>query len=317
MVQLNDLELQVDEIIIKVPWGHIAGKWWGSKSCRPIILIHGWQDNAGSFDPLVVELPKHISYLAIDLPGHGLSSRIPDGMMYSIEIHYLALLLVLEHFKWDKVSLMSHSLGSVVAFYFAANFPDKCDLLIGLDGLKPININYDVLNRYFSFGVLQAIKADIRNRDDSEPPSYTFDELLDKVKAGVFMEISRESAPYLLKRAVKPSQLYPNKFYFTRDDRLRASTVPMQSHEATVKFAKNITSPYCFIEASESAAMLQAFEDPKYYDEIMEIMHENPNFEKHRVIGGHHVHLNESNKVSGIISSFINKYRPPNVLSKL
>lgn len=50
--------------------GSIAAKWWGSKTKRPIILAHGWQDNAGSFDTLIPLLPSEFSYLAIDFPGH-------------------------------------------------------------------------------------------------------------------------------------------------------------------------------------------------------------------------------------------------------
>lgn len=305
----------MEEISIKVPWGHIAGKWWGPKSVRPIVLLHGWQDNAGSFDPLIIQLPNHVSYLAIDLPGHGLSSRLPDGMMYSLEVYFLALLLIFEHFKWSKVSLMSHSLGSVVSFYYAATFPEKCDLVISLDGLKPLNMNYDIIEQHFSTGYLQHIQADVRNRDASEPPAYKFDELLGKVRTGVYIEISRESAPYLLKRATKPSRTHANKYYFTRDGRLRSSTVPMMSHSVTKKLAKNITSPYCFIEASDSAVLLTAIEDKKYYDEIMAIMHTNPMFEKHSVVGNHHVHLNDPDRISGILSTFINKHRPTNVVS--
>lgn len=31
------------EIKIPVPWGHIAGKWWGPEDKRPILALHGWQ----------------------------------------------------------------------------------------------------------------------------------------------------------------------------------------------------------------------------------------------------------------------------------
>lgn len=58
------------EVRIDVPWGHVAGKWFGPKNIRPILMLHGWQDNAGTFDMLIPLLPKHISYLAIDLPGN-------------------------------------------------------------------------------------------------------------------------------------------------------------------------------------------------------------------------------------------------------
>lgn len=32
-----------EEMRIKVPFGHLAGKWWGSKDVQPIVAIHGWR----------------------------------------------------------------------------------------------------------------------------------------------------------------------------------------------------------------------------------------------------------------------------------
>lgn len=36
-------QIPTEEITIPVPWGHIAGKWWGPKNVRPILLLHGFQ----------------------------------------------------------------------------------------------------------------------------------------------------------------------------------------------------------------------------------------------------------------------------------
>ncbi|XP_018319176.1 probable serine hydrolase isoform X3 [Agrilus planipennis] len=73
---------EVCEIRIPVQWGHVAGKWWGPRDKRPILALHGWQDNAGTFDRLIPYLPFETPVLAIDAPGHGLSSQIPHGMTY-------------------------------------------------------------------------------------------------------------------------------------------------------------------------------------------------------------------------------------------
>lgn len=44
---------------IPAPWGHIAAKEWGnSGSGTKVIAVHGWQDNANSFDPLVSHMPS-------------------------------------------------------------------------------------------------------------------------------------------------------------------------------------------------------------------------------------------------------------------
>ena len=78
------------EVTFPVPWGVISGKEWTSESFDMArdtqwILLHGWLDNAGSFDSLAPLLtsasPRH-SFLCLDYPGHGLSSHLPPGQMY-------------------------------------------------------------------------------------------------------------------------------------------------------------------------------------------------------------------------------------------
>lgn len=41
--------VQVKEINIEITTGTLAAKWWGSMDKRPILMLHGWQDNAGKF----------------------------------------------------------------------------------------------------------------------------------------------------------------------------------------------------------------------------------------------------------------------------
>lgn len=82
-------------------------------------------DNSGSFDLLIPLLPKHISYLAIDLPVNGHSSHKPQGFVYGDRIDlYTCNQIFRKYFKWDKVLLMGHSVSSVLSFIYAATFPD-------------------------------------------------------------------------------------------------------------------------------------------------------------------------------------------------
>lgn len=305
----------MEEITINVPWGHISCKWWGLKSVRPIVCLHGWQDNCQSFDPLIYQLPDHLSYLAVDWPGHGRSSRLPDGIVYSLEMYFYSLLLICDHFRWEATSLMGHSLGAVVSFLYAATFANKCDMVIGLDGLQPLNDNFKLIYRHFSKALTMSLEADIRNREQIEPPSYTYDDLLMKITSGFFRNISEQSAPYILQRSVLPSKKEPFKYYFSRDSRLNASPLPMMGHEIMTMFARKIISPYCFIKSTTVG-----FESKQYHKDlaqIVAIMCERPCFEMHIAEGDHHVHLNDPSKVSGLISAFMNKYRPNQVLSKL
>lgn len=90
-IESQQVQRTWEEIQIEVPWGIVAGKWYGDRDQQPVLALHGWQDNAGTFDKLIPLLPACVPILAIDLPGHGLSSHYPTGMvcLYAIQITIL------------------------------------------------------------------------------------------------------------------------------------------------------------------------------------------------------------------------------------
>uniref|UniRef100_A0A2M3ZHS0 AB hydrolase-1 domain-containing protein n=1 Tax=Anopheles braziliensis TaxID=58242 RepID=A0A2M3ZHS0_9DIPT len=305
LVEQHDRQHDVEEVRIPVPYGEIAGKWWGPKNVRPIVSIHGWQDNAGTFDRLIPLLPKHISFLAIDLPGHGLSSRIPDGMMYHSLDNTFLLFYLMREYGWKKLSLMGHSLGSILSFIFSATFPDKVDLYIGIDALKPHIVEPHRFANWLEKRLPQALLADIRNREKSEPPSYPYGELIERLHLGTNKSVSREAAPFLLYRNTRKSTLHPDRYYFTRDSRLKHSIILGWDQAINLEFAKRVKLPYLFIKAKNSPF----YEDRKYFDEFVEtVQANNPLFQLEFVDSKHHLHLTEPEKISPIISKFLEKH---------
>ncbi|XP_039296413.1 probable serine hydrolase, partial [Nilaparvata lugens] len=101
------MERSYEDIDIPVPWGHISGKWWGPRDQQPILVLHGWQDNAASFDKLAPLLPHHISLLCIDMIGHGRSSHFPKGHLYYFFWDAVVMVRrIVKHFKWERVSIL-------------------------------------------------------------------------------------------------------------------------------------------------------------------------------------------------------------------
>ena len=96
----------------------LAAKRWrtpaatGAGPERRFLALHGWLDNAASFDRLAPQLlaatgaPAEL--VAIDLPGHGQSDSRP-GPIYFLD-HVEAVLEALEALAWPVCTIIGHSL---------------------------------------------------------------------------------------------------------------------------------------------------------------------------------------------------------------
>ncbi|XP_024848577.1 serine hydrolase-like protein 2 isoform X6 [Bos taurus] len=101
----------ISELKLAVPWGHIAAKAWGSHQAAPVLCLHGWLDNANSFDRLIPLLPKDFNYVAMDFGGHGLSSHYSPGFPYHYQNFVSEVRRVAAALKWNRFSLLGHSFG--------------------------------------------------------------------------------------------------------------------------------------------------------------------------------------------------------------
>ncbi|XP_053626080.1 probable serine hydrolase [Plodia interpunctella] len=295
-------EVPCKEIKIPVQWGHISAKLWGDENERPILALHGWQDNAGTWDPLAPLLSKHKSILAIDFPGHGLSSWFPPGMhYYSWELPRLILLLK-EYFKWDKVSLLCHSMGSIAGLRFASSYPEEIDFYIAVDSLIADDYDLDLVARTYPKNMLNVNLA--QTRLDQEPPLYTYDELAKVWHMGTRKSVSIDSAKILMKRGSKPSKKYPNKFFVSRDARLKYILFTPESKPFVETLIKKLKCPTLYFKAVDSP-----YASDEFSVEMREVIERNnENFECHFVPGTHHVHLNNPELIMPHISQFLKKH---------
>lgn len=307
------LESKGKEIRIEVPWGHIAGKWYGADTTRPILMAHGWQDNCGTFDRLIPRLPKHLSYLAIDFPGHGLSSPLPSGMIYTYIQFVSVLTHIRNHFQWDTFSFCSHSMGANISSIYAALFPKECDLLICIDEvLNPWQSNPDYRIKHFQNLAKGFVQLDALNRNGKEPPSYSVEECADRWAKGTSESVDRATVPFLMKRGTLPSKTDPNKFYFSRDVRLKAMDFGggMISSDNYECIARRIIAPHLFVRSNKNPFNVKRDEAIRRAIDIY--TESNLKFEWFGVEAPHHLHLTHPELISEQVSGFINKYRPRN-----
>ncbi|MBV98777.1 Serine hydrolase-like protein, partial [Eschrichtius robustus] len=123
----------ISELKLAVPWGHIAAKAWGSHQSPPVLCLHGWLDNANSFDRIIPLLPKDFYYVAMDFGGHGLSSHYSPGFPYDHQNFVSEVCRVAAALKWNRFSLLGHSFGGTVGGMFSCIFPEMVDKLVLLE----------------------------------------------------------------------------------------------------------------------------------------------------------------------------------------
>ncbi|XP_024945207.1 probable serine hydrolase isoform X2 [Cephus cinctus] len=284
---------------IPVPWGHISGKWWGPTDVQPIVALHGWQDNAGTFDCLAPLISEE-AILCIDLPGHGYSSHHPEGQFYYVFWDgVIVLRRLVKHYKWDKVKLMGHSLGGAISFLYAAAYPDEVEFLICLDIASPnvrnithiANITGDHIDRYLKYECLTPESI----------PCYEYDEMINIVLEAYKGDITRESAEILMRRGMQPASK-PGFYHFSRDPRLKVSMLGMLSMDLVMAFAARIKCNYLNIRAVPGYPL----EQPENYDKVMnQIKLGAKKFVYKHVEGSHHVHLNNPERIAPIIQEFL------------
>lgn len=111
---------------------------WGEPSAPPLLALHGWLDNAGSFAQLAPLLARRFRVIALELPGHGHSDHPAAGASYHYLDHVQTVLETIEVLQLQGCILLGHSLGAGIAALIAATAPPGIERLLLIEGLGPL-----------------------------------------------------------------------------------------------------------------------------------------------------------------------------------
>ena len=111
---------------------------WGDADAPPLLALHGWLDNAGSYAYLAPILAQHWRVIALELPGHGHSGHLPAGASYHYLDYVSAVLTAIDALQLERYLLLGHSLGAGIASLVAAATPQRIDRLCLIEGLGPL-----------------------------------------------------------------------------------------------------------------------------------------------------------------------------------
>ncbi len=105
---------------------------WGTPGNPPMILLHGFQSNAHTWDTLSRVLADAYYVLALDQRGHGDTSWAPDGN-YTPDVFISDIVRFIDALHLGPTRLVGHSMGGRHAAMVAAEYPDKVTKVVIVD----------------------------------------------------------------------------------------------------------------------------------------------------------------------------------------
>ena len=100
-----------------------------------VVLLHGFGDTGDMWGPMASELERDHTVVVPDLRGMGLSSKPAGGFDRKTQAGDLAG--VLDALKIQRADVVTHDIGNMVGFAFAAQHPDRVTRFVLIDAPVP------------------------------------------------------------------------------------------------------------------------------------------------------------------------------------
>jgi pimeloyl-ACP methyl ester carboxylesterase len=107
---------------------------WGNVQARPMLLVHGVQDHAHTWDFLAQHFLEHYHVVVPDLRGHG-DSDWNRGSAYRHSDYVYDLVRLIEQRRLGGCVVVAHSMGATLAALLAGAFPELVHRLVLLEGV--------------------------------------------------------------------------------------------------------------------------------------------------------------------------------------
>lgn len=282
-----------------VPWGIIAAKAWGRTDGIPVLGLHGFLDNANTFDRIACLLPEDIYFIALDFPGHGKSSHRWPGMPY-VHFEYIAdVKKVVSHLQWKKFSIIGHSMGANVGAHYAGTFPSEVENLILLDFsvplTRPVDKTATVLAHYATS------MADMKARTPYVYPNLESAAERRQLGPSFGTTLNREDAILLVRRGTRSTK---NGLIFSHDLAIKHVCVPFfVPHESFLSILSKIQCKVLALYGTDNKTEL--IESDKVRERINVINKTAKVILLKRIKGGHHFHLENPSEVVQAIKMFL------------
>jgi pimeloyl-ACP methyl ester carboxylesterase len=269
-----------------------CAKCWGPEDGQAVLAVHGWLDNAATFDVLA-PLIQRCRIVAIDLAGHGLSDHYPPQVGYNIWSELPELLLLLDVLGWDKCHLLGHSRGATVCTLLAAVAPERIQSLFLMEGLLPLRwVDEDPATQ-----LANSVRDNIKS-GASKTSMYKSVEEAMRVRA-LKQKIEAEIVRGIVKRGLKKQG---EEWTWRSDPAVTGASAFKLGEREKQSILGAVQSPGILLLAEEGFARVS--------EEIDEQRALCPSLSKEILPGHHHFHLDRQSKdIAALFSQHIERHK--------
>jgi pimeloyl-ACP methyl ester carboxylesterase len=275
------------ELRLRLPSLELAARDWGPGDGARVLALHGWLDNAASFDGLAPLLDR-VRVVAIDLPGHGRSDRLPPGCGMHFADWVAIVLAVADALEWPRFAVIGHSMGAGIASLLPGVAPERIERVVLLEGIGPLSEPAERAPATLA----EALAQEARLAESAPRLFPSFEAAVAARRRD--SDLDPESASRLVERG---SERVEGGVRFSFDPRLRTRSRVRFTEEQVHAFLRAIACP---------ALALRALQGWPFPEELVAARAAAiPGLQVVEVEGGHHVHLTHPERVATAVREFL------------
>ncbi|MCE0492910.1 alpha/beta fold hydrolase [Vibrio salinus] len=273
----------------------LAGIEMGEAEGSPfsIVFIHGWLDNAASFQVLLSKLHNSlpdVHLYAPDLPGHGLSKHKGEYYFYPFHDYLDDIHQVISALPTKSCVLVGHSLGGLIASCYSAAFPEKVSALVQIEGKGPLSELPELSLKRLRNGLEN--RERMRKKKRKGYPTYQ-SALAHKSKRAKLPESLVEP---IVQRGIEELD---GHWFWRADTKLSCQSLFRMSHEQAQEIVNHILCPYHIVLGHDGFEHLR--NNGNVILPAQSVIH--------TVRGGHYCHLESPDAIKQIILNVVKDVR--------
>jgi pimeloyl-ACP methyl ester carboxylesterase len=268
---------------------------WGPPIGEPLVLVHGFLDQAASWRNFVRFLQDKVRQplwiVAPDCRGHGDSGWIGAGGYYHFPDYVFDLHCVVRSLGARQFKLIGHSMGGTISLLYSGAFPENVRKLVLIEGIGPVGMSFPEAP-----GRMKKWITELHERGRKHFREYKSTEAGAKQLQQTNPRLSGALAMELAHSGMKQND---NGGWVWKFDPLHRTPSPQPFYSAqAIEFLKRIECPVLIVNGKQSH---HAFRPDKH--ERLEVVQDKRFAEIDNA--GHMVHQDNPERLAELVADFL------------